>query len=118
MDLRPATYNWPCVTQGDTYPAQNITIAGTDAALSRVRVKVKLAGTNTTALTLDSNSTGVTINSASAGSWDFDIDAISATSTAGLTDGSYVYDLETTDENGTVRTYFKGGWEILPQTTD
>jgi hypothetical protein len=118
MDLTPAKYNLVAVTQGDTYPATNVTISGNDTVLSRVRLKIKLTGATTTALTLDSNSAaGITLTATAAGTWAFTIDAIPAATMQTLTAGSYSFDLETTDASGVVKTEFKGNWQILPQIT-
>jgi len=117
MNLRPLKWNWSCITQGDTYPATNITETSADTTLSRVRVKIIKANATATALTLDSNTTGITLNGTSPGGWDFTIDEIPAATTATLDAGSYAYDLETTDSVGTVRTEFRGTWEIEPQVT-
>jgi hypothetical protein len=116
LDLTPLFWNWPGITQGDTYPACNFTETEADSTLARVRCKIKLAGV--TVLTLDSDTTGVTLNATGAGAWDFTIDAISAATTTGLAAGYYDYDIQTTDGNGVVRTEFKGNWEIFSQITD
>lgn len=115
LDLTPLRWDWSPVTQGDTFPACQITETSADTDLSRVRVKIKAAGSTSAALTLDSSTTGITIGSATAGDWAFTIGAIS---TGSLTAGVYSYDLETTDSAGTVRTEFSGTWEILTQITD
>ena len=117
MDLTPQKWNWTAVIQGDTYPATQITESASDTALARVRVKVADVDV-VTVLTLDSNTTGITITTATAGSWDFQIDAITAATTSALPAGIYSYDLETTDDAGTVRTEFSGSWQIHPQITD
>jgi hypothetical protein len=115
IDLTPLQWDWPAVTRGDTYPACQITETLADTALERVRIKIKLSGSDSASLTLDSDATGITITTSTAGAWDFTINEISTTSLAA---GFYVYDLETTDDAGTVRTEFSGSWPILPQTTD
>ena len=117
MDLTPLKWNWPAVIQGDTYPATQITESASDTDLARVRVKVADVD-GVTAITLDSDTTGVTITTATAGAWDFQIDAIQSATTTSLPAGIYSYDLETTDDAGTVRTEFSGSWQIHPQITD
>lgn len=115
MDLRPLRWNLPFVTKGDTFPAVNFVETASTENLTRVRVKVKTSLTATASLTLDSDATGMTINTATAGAWDFNIDKIAEVS---LDAGIYLYDLETTDAAGTVRTEFAGAWEIGPEVTD
>jgi hypothetical protein len=117
LNLTPLCDNWDAVTQGDTYPAQRYTVAGTDSALTRVRCKVKNR-TGTTLLNLDSNTSGITITTATAGAWDFTIAAISAATMEGIEEGNHFYDIETTDAAGTVLTDFRGSWQILSQQTD
>lgn len=117
MDLTPLKWNWPPVTQGDTYPACQIAETDSDTDLARVRVKVADVD-GVTVLTLDSDTAGVTITTATAGAWDFQIDAIPAATTTSLQSGIYSYDLETTDDAGTVSTEFSGSWQIHPQITD
>lgn len=119
LDLTPQTFNWPSVTQGDTFPAINFTASGTGTAadLSRVRVKIKDTDGNTE-LSLDSDASGVTINTATAGAWDYTVGPITDTQTTGMDAGTHLYDLEVTDADGTVRTHFKGTWTILDQTTN
>lgn len=118
LDLKPLRWDWPAVTTGDTYPACQITDTAADTDLSRVRIKIKAQGGTTAALSLDSSTTGVTITTATAGAWDFTIGPITAAQTATLDPGLYLYDIETTDSAGTVRTEFSGIWEILSETTD
>ena len=113
LDLKPARWDWPAVTAGDTYPAANITISGADSTLARVRIKFKASGSATAALTLDSATSGITITSAA--NWAFTIDAIPAVNLAA---GVYSYDMETIAANGTVATELQGVWPILAQITD
>jgi hypothetical protein len=117
LNLTPLCDNWDAVTQGDTYPAQRYTVAGTAAALTRVRCKVKNR-LGTTLLNLDSNTSGIVINTATAGAWDFTISALSAATMEAIDPGSHSYDIETTDAAGTVFTDFSGTWQVLKQTTD
>jgi hypothetical protein len=113
----PFIYVMPAITQGDTYPAWNISITECDTTLARVRQKFRLSGATSAALILDSDDTGITIDTAS-GTWAFTMDVIAATTTQGLAAGNYSYDIETTDNLGTVKTWIKGNWKILPQITD
>ena len=116
MNLAPLKWNLPPVTQGDSYPAIQITESGSETDLIRVRMKVRdVAGSEV--LSLDSDTTGVTITSETAGAWDFQIDEISSTVTSSLDSGFHSYDMEFTDETGAVRTFFAGSWEILKQST-
>lgn len=115
LNLDPLVMPWPRVTTGDTFPAMRITETRSDTALVRVRVKVKAQGSDVTNLDLDSDTTGITITTATAGAWDFQIDRID---TVSLAAGWYSYDLESTDDAGTVKTEFKGSWQILPKITD
>ena len=114
LDLRPLIFDWYPVTLGDTYPATNFVETGATSILSRVRVKIKDSA-GTLLATLDSDGTGITLNSTAAGSWDWNIDAIA---TSSLAAGNLRYDLEVTDDAGTIRTEFSGSWRILTQVTD
>jgi len=117
LNLTPETFNWPDVVQGDTFPAINFAASGASANLTRVRVKIKDVDGNTE-LSLDSDASGVTINTATAGAWDYDVGPITADQTSGMDVGTHLYDLEVTDADGTVRTHFRGTFQILKQSTN
>ena len=117
LDTTKTRWDWAPVTQGDTYPACQITESGSDSDLSRVRIKFK-GPDGTTALVLDSSTSGITITTATAGAWDFQIDTISPATTAALDSGFYSYDMEFTTDAGTVSTLFCGVWQVIKQITD
>jgi len=110
LDLRPIRYDLPTMVTGDTLPAINFLMEGTEADLTRARVTVKPAGEATESLVLDSDTSGMTITDATSGGWDFDLDQIVNLTLAA---GEYAYDLETTDSDGVVRTWLQGQWQIL-----
>ena len=116
-DNKPALFNWPAVTQGDSFRALQFNASGTTAALARVRCKIKNADGDTL-LTLDSDATGATIDTATAGAWQYTLGPITAAQTTTLGTGFLSYDIETIDDDDIVETHFKGTWEILPQVTD
>lgn len=104
----------PSVTTGDTFPAIRITESEAEESLARVRVSITKSGETSPSLELDSDTSGVTITTATAGSWDFTIGAINPVT---LSEGSYAYDIETTDGAGSIRTEFSGTWTILSEIT-
>lgn len=108
LNLKPMRWKWDSVTTGDTYPAIRIQETSSDTAISAISLVVKDSD-NTEALTL-SNGSGITITTATAGAWDFTIDAISPVT---LSAGVYYYELQITDDAGTIRTEFEGTWQIL-----
>lgn len=113
LNLTPLRWDWASITQGDTFPATNITESEHDSNLTRVRIKIRPSGQSTALMILDSSTSGIVINNAA--TWDFTISPIS---TSSLSSGFYSYDLETTDALGIIRTEFNGTWEILDQITD
>ena len=115
LNLVPQTLNLPPVTTGDTYPAIQFLETLADTDLTRVRMKVKDRVSGATVLSLDSDTTGITITNATAGAWDYSIDRID---TITLAAGWYDFDIETTDDVGTITTEFSGAWQILHEVTD
>lgn len=106
---RPAKYNPPSATTGDTYPGIQfvISFSGEKEDLSRVRIKVMAVGGSFPETTWDSATSGVTIDDASA--WTFTWDEIAAID---LDAGYYSIEFETTDAAGGIRTYMTGTWQI------
>lgn len=117
LNLDPLEWEWVPITQGDTYPAINITETLADTDLVRVRLKVKDSNGNIL-LSLDSDIAGITINVATAGAWDFTIDEMPEETTAAIIAGTHRYDMEFTYDSGTVRTEFAGDWQIHTQISD
>jgi hypothetical protein len=114
----PGTYNLPSVTEGDTWvgvPSITIAINGDPPASSLARVAMQFRRRHTDAdalVSLHSGSGGgITIDDAAG--WEIAVPPQVLT----LDAGSYVYDLETEDATGVIRTYLAGRLTVLPQVT-
>lgn len=112
------TYNIPATVKGDTFIGQEftLTVNGTLADLSGALISMQLKESRDAlvmaVLTLDNNlNGGITITDAVNGVFCIDEQIIDVPSLC------YVYDIQITFQDGTVKTYIKGRWDILPEVT-
>ena len=111
-------YNLTPTIAGDTFNGVQFTVTltsgGTTAPIDLtdmgIKVVFKKQGQSTVISTLEIGS-GITLDDAENGV--FSIDEF----TAFTTPYTYVYDMEFTYSNGTVKTYLKGNFEVLEQIT-
>lgn len=108
--MKPAAYNLPSVTRGDTWSGFRVTGVLVDEAapssnLSSVAMQFQADGDLDGAIvqSLTSGGGDITINDAA--TWDF---TVNATVLSGLVAGRYRYDLTTTDAAGVLKTYLEG----------
>lgn len=117
-DNSVGTYNCPPVIKGDTFPGIGmirIKISGepppNTLVSARLQFRSVLGSTGTPSLELSTDSGGIVITSSTL--WEMNIPAF----VVNLAAGTYYYDLETQDDEGTIRTYLKGSWTIINDTT-
>lgn len=113
------TYNMPDHRRGDTWNGLTVQVfAGednTDPEMdltgASIKMQVKTAPGSVARLSVDTTGSGIVITNASEGR--FTVNAM----VVDLVAGSYVYDLQLTLADGTVRTILSGSWEIVNDTT-
>jgi len=115
-DYLPERYCLPSILTGDTFPGltvDSITINGAapTSALASVRMDFRTAPAATSADLSLSNGSGITIDDAA--NYGFTVDAFDVA----LDPALYYFDIETTDADGTIRTYLKGTWQVSRDVT-
>lgn len=114
--MTPASYSIPAHVSGDTWggiPSIVITINGSPPTNNVVSAKIqfrKSAGSSVV-LTLSSDEADITI--VDAVNWELRVEKKVVT----LCAGTYLFDLQTIDADGDIKTFLKGSWEILEDIT-
>jgi len=116
-DYLGAQYDIPACVRGDTFPGLTITeITVNNEAMSTTLASVRMdirtkANASTATKALTSAGGDITIDDAAA--WGFTIEPFAIDFAA----RDYVYDIETTDSGGTVRTYVYGKFRVKQDVT-
>jgi len=118
--MEPIVYNILPHVSGDSWrgiSSITITINGVapTVALNRVKMQFRKSAGGSVFLTLDSDEETITIESGtvSGDSWVISIPP----SIISIPSGTYIYDMQTTNSFGDVKTYMKGSWEIKEDIT-
>lgn len=114
--MEQAIYNIPDHVSGDTWRGiYSLTISVNsvppEASLSEVRIQFRKSYLGSVVLELASGTDAITILSAA--NWEIRINK----QIISLPPDKYVYDIQTVDADGQIKTYVKGSWEILEDIT-
>jgi len=116
-DYLGVQYDLPACFKGDTFPGLTVTgITVNDAAMTSTLASVRMqfrttANASSASKSLTSAGGDITIDDAAA--WGFTVEPFSIDIAA----REYVYDIETTDSGGTVRTYLYGTFRVKQDVT-
>ena len=114
----PAFYRIPNHTKNDTYSGARYTLVNKttenaiDVTGASVKIDFKETIDGSAVLTFSTTNGLITIADGENGIIDIEPSVIT------LDEGTYIYDMQITFTDGTVKTYLKGDWTILPDITE